>query len=263
MKSNFKFFLLPAALGAFVWVGCKTQVPTSYLSTNGPSPSMVCDFENGLAVNPNLAEANRPGNHVVKAATIIGTGSPNVTPLIVTPGADNTGHCVWMNSPVTDPGNASYPAVEFVMPIESAPLTLEGLPITINGSPITVYDASLFSGVQFYLKVMSDDTAGTRSFSIPVLQTSNPPNGTCNPNASSNACYNNFENVYSNTGGVWQLVSFPFSSFTRQGYGSAITPPTLSGANLQQIVSLMWSEGNDNVKGTINVDFYVDQVQFF
>ncbi len=263
MKLNFKLFGCLAVLGALGWVGCKTEVPTSYLSSNGPSASMVCDFESGLVVNPNLAEANRPGNHVVKAGAIVGTGSPNVTPLVVPPGADNTAHCVWLNSPVTDPGNGSYPAVEFVIPVESAPLTLNGIPVSINGGPATVYDASLFSGIQFYLKVMSDDTAGTRSFQIPVLQTSNPPNGTCNPNATSNACYNNFEYVYGNTGGNWQLVNLPFSVFTRQNYGAAVTPPTLSGANLQQIVSLMWTEGNDNVKGTINVDFYVDQIQFF
>ena len=243
-------------LGALGWAGCKTDAPTSYLSSNGPSATMVCDFESGLTVNPNLAEANRPGNHVKTVATIVGTGSPNVTPLIVTPGADNTGHCVWMDSPVTDPGNASYPAVEFVIPIEAAPTTL-------NGASVTVFDASLFTGIKFYLKVMSDDTAGSRSFSIPVLQTSNPPNGTCNPAAASNACYNNFEYVYGNTGGVWQLQTLPFSIFTRQNYGAAVTPTTLSGANLQQIVSLMWSEGNQNVKGTINVDFYVDQIQFY
>ncbi len=244
------------ALGALGWFGCKTEVPTSYLSTNGPSASMVCDFESGLFVNSHLAEANRPGNVVQKPGAIVGTGSPNVTPLVVTPGADNTAHCVWMNSPVTDPGNASYPAVEFVIPIESAGTTLSGL-------PVTVYDASLFSGIQFYIKVMNDDTASLRDFSIPVLQTSTPPNGTCSPNAASNACYNNFEYIYNNTGGAWQLLKIPFSAFTRQNYGSAVTPSTLSGANLQQIVSLMWSEGNNNVAGTINVDFYVDQVQFF
>ena len=83
------------------------------------------------------------------------------------------------------------------------------------------------------------------------------------PSAASNACYNNFGYAYGNTGGNWQLVVLPFSSLTRGNYGSALTPPTLSGANLQQIVGLQWSEGGNNVPGTVNVDFYVDEIQFF
>ncbi len=251
MKSSFKLLPLLAVLGGVGWVGCKTETPTSYLSSSGPNPAMIVNFEGAtpLNVNPNLAEAGEPGSVVQKPGIIAATGSPLVTPQVVTSGADNTAHCVWMNSPVSDPGNGSYPAVELVVPLETA------------GSGI--YNASLFSGIEFYLKVMGDDTAGTRSFSVPVVQTSVPPQGTCNPSASSNACYNNFEYVYSSTGGVWQLVSLPFSAFTRQNYGSAISPSTLSGANLQQIISLQWSEGNNNVKGNVNVDFYVDEVQFF
>jgi hypothetical protein len=218
---------------------------------------MVCDFENGLVINPNLAEPNVPGNHVQTVGTVSETNAP-LTPVIATPGADNTNQCVWLDGPVVTPAapNNNYQAIQFLMTPESAGTTL-------NGSPVTVYNASLFSGVKFYLKVMDDDTAAVRSFSIPVLQTSNPPNGTCSPNATSNACYNNFEYVYGTTGNAWQLVSLPFVSLTRQNYGSAVTPPTLSGVNLQQIVSLQWSEGGNNIPGTVNVDFYVDQVQFF
>src|SRR5579871_3917253 len=215
MRYNFKIFL--AVLGglALGWMGCQTSFPTSYLSTNGPSVSMVCDFESGLSVNPNLAEADRQGNHVKTAGGIVGTGSPNVTPLIVAPGANNTGHCVWLNSPVVTPPppNNSYQAVQFVIPIDSASFT-------INGSNFNVYDASLFSGIKFYLKVMGDDTAAVRSFSIPVLQTSTPPNGTCNAAATSNACYNGFAYSYGSTGGNWQLVTLPFASLTRGNYGS-------------------------------------------
>jgi hypothetical protein len=260
MKSSFRFFLLPAVLGAFAWVGCKTEAPTSYVTSNGPSSSMVCDFENGLAVNPHLAEPSEPGNHVQTAGAVSETGAPMTIQIVPPgPGPDNTAHCAWLDGPVTTPAPPAnnYQAVQFLIVPESAGTTL-------NGSPFTVYNASLFSGIQFYLKVMSDDTATVRSFSIPVLQTSNPPNGTCNPNAAGGgACYNNFEYVYSTTGGAWQLVTLPFSSFTRQNYGPALTPPTLSGANLEQIVSLQWSEGGNNVPGTVNVDFYVDQVQFF
>src|ERR1039458_426255 len=98
MKSNFKFCLI-ALMGALVWTGCNTQYPSSYLSSAGPNPSMVVNFESGLVINPSLAEANRPGNHLQAPATINGNGNPNVTPLIVSPGANNTGHCVWLRLP--------------------------------------------------------------------------------------------------------------------------------------------------------------------
>ena len=245
MKSNFKFF--PAIiLGALASVGCNVQYPSSYLSSNGPNPAMVINFENGLTVSSNLAEANRPGNKVLTAGTIVATGSPLVTPIIVSSGAANTANCVHMQGPVTDPGNATYPAVELVIPLEAGG----------NGQ----YDASLFSGIKFYLKVASDDNAGTRSFSIPIVKTSPAPAGTC---SLYNSCYNNFAYAYSSTNGNWQLVILPFTSLARASYGGSFTPSTMSGTNLQQILSLQWSEGNNNVAGTINVDFYVDEVQFF
>ncbi len=245
-------------MGALVWTGCNTQYPSSYLSSTGPNPSMVVNFESGLIINPSLAEANRLGNHVQTVGAINGNGSPNVTPLIVAPGANNTAHCVWINGSVFTPSTGNnYQAIQFGIPIESAGVTL-------NGAPVSVYDASLFTGIKFYLKVMNDDTAVVRSFSIPVLQTSIPPNGTCNQSAASNACYNGFAYAYGVTGGNWQLVSLPFSSMTRGNYGAAIVPPTLSGANLQQIVGLQWSEGGNNLPNTtVKVDFYVDEIQFF
>jgi hypothetical protein len=69
--------------------------------------------------------------------------------------------------------------------------------------------------------------------------------------------------TYTGTGGAWTLTTAPFSSFTRGSYGAAISPTTLSGLNLQQILMLNWSESNSNVPGTINIDFYVDEVQFY
>jgi len=252
MKSNFKFVLI-AVLGVLAWVGCNTKYPSSYLSSTGPNPAMVINFESGLSVNPSLAEANRPGNVVQTPGNIVINGG---TAIQASPGAANTAQCLQISGSVTDLGNAAYPSIQLQIPLDTA------------GTKF--YDASLFNGVKFYIKVMGSDTAGKRSFSIPVAQTQpTSAGGDCDkppfaaPPSTNNPCYNDFANSYNSTNGVWQQMVFPFSSFTRGSYGAAITPTTLSGANLQQILMLAWSESNNNVKGIINVNFYVDEVQFF
>ncbi len=253
MKSNFNrvFFAAMAALGALVWAGCQTQYPASY--PNGSSTGgLVINFESGLSVNPNLAEAGTPNNKVQTPGTaaVIFTASYGSGGYgILSPGVGGSNDCIHVSGSVTDTGNGAYPTAQLEIPIEG----------TNN-----LYNASLFSGVEFYLRVPNDDTAGTKSFEIPVAQTQpSSAGGTCDSSATSNACYNNFAVSYSDTNGAWLLVTENFSAFTRGDYGSAITPATLSGANLQQVLMLDWSEGNNNVPGTANVDFYVTQVQFY
>ena len=252
MKSNFKFYLILAPLGILSLIGCNTQYPSSYLPSTGPNPGLVINFESGLAVNPGLAEVNRPGNVVAAAgsAALGGSGTTGPSIALVSPGAANTSQCIHVTGSVTDPGNATYPSLQFQ--------------VSLDTSGAGFYDAGLFTGVKFYLKVQPGDTAGKRSFSIPVAQTQPPSaKGTCNLSASPNACYNDFASSYPNTNGNWQLLTLPFSSLARGPYGAAISPTTLSGLNLQQILMLNWAESNNNVSGTVNVDFYLDEVQFF
>ena len=246
MKSNSKILFLALVVTIWFGTGCQSQYPTSYLSSTGPNPAMVVDFESGLTVNSNLAEANHQNNVVQSPGNIVPNGSPLLTPALVSPGANGTGNCVHLAGSVTDPGNATYPAALLTIPIEAGG----------NGR----YDASLFSGIKFYIKTSPADNVGTRSFAIPIVKTSVAPAGTC---ALYNSCYNNFAYAYTATNGNWQLVSIPFNTMARQSYGGAISPTTLSGTNLQDILSLQWSEGNQNVPGTVTVDFYVDEVQFF
>lgn len=247
MKCNSKLNLF-LALAGLVSTGCQTQFPTSYASS-GANPAMIVDFESGLNVSASLAEANRPNNKIVTPGVITPNGSPLVTPLLVSGsglGAANTNSCVQMQGTVIDPGNASYPAI------------LLSIPIDTNGNGR--YDASLFTGIRFYIKTAPGDTAGSRSFSIPIVKTSVAPAGTC---ATYNSCYNGFAQAYNNTGGAWTPVNIVLASMVRGNYGGAISPTTLSGTNLQEILGLQWSEGNQNVPGTVNVDFSVDEIQFY
>lgn len=257
MKSGFKLFLPLAGLGALVWAGCETQLPTSY-SHLASSAAMVINFEgaNPLSVNAGLAEANRPDNTVMLPGAVVfaipNSGYGSGSGAVANPGAVNTSHCYHTSGTVIDKGDNTYPAVQIQIPLEK------------SASVSAYYDAGFFHGVKYYLKVMGDDTAGSRKFSIPVAQTQPPSaGGNCNPNAASNACYNDFTVGYANTNGNWVLTSADFSTFTRGNYGSSITPTTLSGSNLQQILMLSWMEGNLNVAGTVNVDFYIDEVQFY
>lgn len=264
MKSNFKI-LLPAlaVLGALVWAGCQTQYPTTYASVNSPG-AMVIDFESGLGVDPNLAEALAPNNRVKTPGTVTTYYTPPATKInggvttivnygsgsfsLVSPGADYTNTCIHETGNVIDHADGTYPGGQLQIPIEG-----------FNN----FYNASLFTGVKFYLWVPGDDTAGKRTFSIPVAQTQPPSaGGSCNLSATSNSCYNDFSVTYSNTTG-WVLVTVPFSSMTRGSYGASITPSTLSGINLQQTLMLDWTEGNNNAAATVNVDLYLDQVQFY
>lgn len=257
MKSISKIiFPLLAVIALVSWVGCNTAYPTNYLSSSGPSAAMVLDFEGGspLSVNPSLAEANRPNNVVFLPGSLLLAGGTNVvaTGAVVSPGANGTVYCYHASGSVTDLGNASYPSIQVQVPLDKA--------VTYSA----FFDAELFTGIKFYLKVMGSDNAAKRTFSLPVAQTQPPSaGGDCNPGAASNACYNDFNVVYSNTNGAWQLLTCPFSSFTRGSYGASISPATLSGLNLKQILMLDWTEGNSNAVGIANVDFYIDEIDFF
>lgn len=255
MKSNSKLVLLLTAFGAMVWAGCQMQAPTGYSHiTSGGDVVANFDGANPLSVNLSLAEANRPNNTVITAGSVVIVGATGVvvSSALVSPGAAGTADCLHVFGTINDPGNATYPEIQMQVPLEK------------SASVSAYYDASFFTGIQFYIKTAGSDTAGKRIFSMPIAQTQpSSAGGDCNPSAALNACYNDFFITYNNTNGAWQLVTAPFSSFTRGNYGSAVTPTTLSGTNLQQILMLDWLESNNNVAGFINVDFSVDQIQFY
>lgn len=156
---------------------------------------------------------------------------------IVSPGANGTAHAYQMSGPVTGS------ICQMIIKLDT-------------GSASGYYNASLFKGVQFYMRVMPDDTCTSRQFSIPIAQTMPVTNGgTC-----LSGCYDHFGYTYQGTGGNWQLYALNFSSLTRSSYGSAVNPPTLTGSNLAQFVQLQWQQ---NGGGSSNADFGIDEVQFY
>ena len=268
MKLNFKqlspisgtarFLWKPAAaflfLGALVFWGCDNKVAplSSYPPANlNVNRTTVADFENGgsVLINPNLFEPNPP-NNVLKApgaVTLVNNFTANVSSSgsLSIPGFNGIGYCYNVTATVTDAGDTTYPTIDLQAQMDSG----------------QQYDASFFTGVKFYIKVGTDDNAGKRVFQIPLSTTQAPPGGACDN--SNNTCYDHFFSPYQSTNGVWKQLSFTFASLTRQGFGNALVPPTLTGDNLKKFLWLQWEEGNNNVKGVITVDYSVDQIEFF
>jgi hypothetical protein len=159
-------------------------------------------------------------------------------------GANGTGTAFGANGTIVDYGNGAYPAFDLVAQFKS------------DGS---VYDMGAFTGIKYFLKVGSDDTAPWRAFFIPISSTApSTEGGTCASN-----CYDHFYVDYGNTNGVWTPVVRAFSDFKRQGYGNSLNPPNLTGANLKQALRLQWDESNRNAPGTIVFNVCVDEIQFY
>jgi len=233
--------LLAAGLGLS---GCDMTYPTSYSGAGGGNASLVAGFDSDLNVNSSLVEASAaPPNYLIPLP-----GTANISGATLSqffPGSNGAGGCVSVYGSVVDPGNGSYPSAL--------------LQILLHAGGNTPYDAKFFTGVQFYFRTSPDDNAGVRSFSIPLTTTEPSPRGTCvNP-----GCYDHFGVNLTSTSGNWQLVSNNFTSLARAGWGSAITPTSMTGENLEKFVMLQWQEGNNNVAGTITVDFQVDEIRFF
>lgn len=259
MKYNFRkkrswrtampvLLLVAGALG-----GCKTHAP---LTSDFPAPAssanrtMVCDFESASPtnINPNLFDAGTPPGHTLANPGSVFDGTATGVSVMsagpVTGGAEGSGNSYACNGFIVDLGNGVYPAFSIQAWFKSTH---------------AAYDMGVFSGIQYDLKVESDDTAAWRELQIPLASTWPVSyGGTCAAN-----CYDHFSTSYSSTAGAWMKVTHAFADFKRQGFGGPLTPADLSGTNLQQALLLQWVEGNQNMPGTIVFDFSVDQIQFY
>jgi hypothetical protein len=166
------------------------------------------------------------------------------------PGAAGTALGCFISGAVTDTGNAAYPDIELDGHLDANP-----------PPPYGAYDGAYFSGVKFYINILPDDTATYRYFKVSTTQEAEASaGGTC---TAGTICYNYFG--YSLTGPTsgWQQISLQFTQLTNIATNFQTVPPTFTGVNLQQILFLDFVEGRNNVVGTSNVDFGVDEVYFF
>jgi len=285
MRSSFKvLFAVLALVGMAFLSACDTRLPAAIPVNPWPElsnptvtpvydpPSMtpdrlvVADFDNNGSdkINPALFNPSNPcppaptpiptvgcyGMALLGAVTVVNNfGNPGASQAVTTSwgpvsamGAEGTTYGFRVQGSVTDGGDAVYPTLD--------------LQAQVNGGAL--YDASFFSGVRFYLKVMPADDATKRIFAIPTFATQGSPSGGCTSN-----CYDHFFMNYENTNGAWRLYNVDFLSLGRQGFGAPLTPNNLAGNNLKQMLWLMWQEGRNNAAGTSTIDFWIDSIEFY
>jgi hypothetical protein len=136
---------------------------------------------------------------------------------------------------------------------------------TVNGT----YDLTPFQGIQFYVNIATIDDAVDRQFQVMTAQAepgNQTPVGTCatpdRPDLTH--CYDNFEYDFTNTPrNEWVLIQKYWGDLKQYGFGSPQTPPTLSGANLQQCEGFLWIETNAGTQGPITINFSLAGMKFF
>jgi hypothetical protein len=157
-------------------------------------------------------------------------------------GANGTKMCAHVTGTLKDLGNFVYPD-----------FTLQG-----KFKSSGYYDASSFSGIQFYYKCPSDDNAMKRRFSIGTAPTlPGSEGGTCQSD-----CYNHW-GAYMDPANDWVFKSYKWEDLKREaGWGSPVTPPDLTD-HLKEFIYIKWSHGGDNHAGTYKINYSVDEIEFF
>ncbi len=162
--------------------------------------------------------------------------------IIASPGANGTPKCAHVFGSLVDHGKGTYPSFQLQAKFKDA----------------GYYDATAFTGLKFYYKCPATDQALKRRFGIgtaPTLPTSG--GGTC-----SDGCYNNFGADLAVTPD-WTQIVYAFADMKREsGWGSPVTPPDLTD-HLKEFIDLEWANSANNAAGTYNIDYWVDEVEFY
>jgi len=161
---------------------------------------------------------------------------------VVDGGANNSPKAARVFGKLTDKGDKVYPSFQLQGKLKDS----------------GYYDASAFTGIKFYYKCPATDAALKRRFAIgtaPTLPTSG--GGAC-----ASDCYNNFGADLALTPD-WTQKVYAFADLKREsGWGSPVTPPDLTD-HLKEFIDLEWANSANNAAGTYNIDYWVDEVEFF
>jgi hypothetical protein len=243
--------------------GCTAKMPasTTFVATATPTvPPNVADNMDDCDsnMNPAMSGVNSSGSPLgfwVASSwgdpgnLINGAAGANVV-FCGNVGANNTNGAIHLYGTIKDNGDGQYPSFQ-----------LEG---KFKGS--LYFDSTVYGyrGVRFYYKT-GTDTCTFRRFNLPIAATSPPATG----GYCATACYDHFGASLLATNGVWTQRSYYFNAtlgtpfLQRQGFGSAITPATLSGNHLKQLIQVQWQFGRNGSAGTASVDYWIDEVEFF
>lgn len=211
----------------------------SQKKVNVPKDAMVMNNFNDGSKNFSPKLYGNPGGSWM---TLSFAGNKANDDFIAAGGANGSAKCAHVFGTLIDKGDASYPA-----------FTLQG-----KFKDSGYYDASAFTGLKFYYKCPADDQALKRRFALgtaPTLPASE--GGTC-----SDGCYNNFGADLAPSAD-WIQKTYAFADMKREsGWGSPVTPPDLTD-HLKEFITIKWDHSANNVAGSYNIDYYVDEVEFF
>jgi len=251
MRSYSKLLLV--LLFALLVPACKQKVPPAgaYLST-APDRFLIMNMETGTGtdwptqLNPNLYDKRSEDFKLMTPAAGL-TFNPTTALLNRYFGGPQGFRYAQISGNLVDPGDSTYPSFQLRLGLKSIG---------------QYYDMSFFSGVKYYLKIPNNgDPVKMHNFNLNLRQTVPVPDGgECN-NANK-GCYNNFAVKLDYTSG-WEIKSFVWGDFTREAWGTPVEPPSLTGANLKELVNLEWQIKRNNTAGTSVVDLSLDDIRFF
>ena len=250
---KFYFVLVPASLllagcgavlinegtkNAYLDEGLKNPAAVQVKVNLSPAQKIICNFDAG-SNNMNSQLYGAPAGAFF---TYTGGGNTINNPFVVMGGANGTKMAAHIFGTLVNKGDNSYPS-----------FSLQG-----KFKPSGAYDASQFTGIRFYYKCPADDQAPARRFTLPIKATLPTDNGgTC-----ADGCYNHFGADLSPSAD-WTQKSYPFADLKRQsGWGSPINPPDLVD-HLKEVVYVEWGHNSGNTAGSVKIDYWVDEVEFF
>ncbi len=194
--------------------------------------------------NPSISPTATPD--ATPVTVVIPRTRLTVPSLLPNPG-DGSNFAININCPLSDPPPSAYPADDLICNF-------------VSGGPSPYFDATGFSGIQFDLNILPDDTNTNRVFqvAVDVTTTTSILGGTC----TTGGCYNYHQAVLpaGSTGG-WVHEKYAWSSIVYPGFGNNTGP--LIDSSLSKILFLQWGFSDNGGAHNTNTDFWVDNVSFY
>ena len=268
MRIQNVLFILCALVFAAGFEGCKQSLPLASLVLAPPLPDYdVSNFQNAsLKVNPTLLNGSQgvflDGSYAYKTDSgLILAAPPTSASFPYTGTSDGVSpYALHLFGNYIDYGNGGYPAFE-----------LECFPRAgASYQSGNMFDVSAWSGISFWWYQAPDDNANQIFFCLitaRIAPQSIGGSGACGTGGNV-PCYDYLgDALLGYPKGGWFQVFEDFSSMTTQ-YSSG-GPNTVTAADKQQVLQLMWTSRSNNVDpngsaGTpYTADFWVEGIQFY
>jgi hypothetical protein len=240
-------FLLAGCGAVFVNEGSKNAMVADGISNPNKETKKAAVAAEQLVI-ANFEDGSKKGNpklHNSDSAewvTMTWAGNTVSSDFVVAGGANGTKMAAHVFGTLVDKGDFKYPEFD--------------LQCTFKNKEM--YDASDFSGIKFYWKCPSDDQGIKRRFAIAIAPTLPASDGgICEDN-----CYNHY-GANLKPAADWVLMSYGFSDLTREaGWGGPVAPPDFT-EHLKEFIYMKWVDAANNAAGTFNINYWVDEVEFF